>query len=863
VRRRSDLACIAITLLLFAALNAMLFDSGAYRRFLAPDSSTAAFVGALHRTAVASSDRTRDILVLGDSRIFSGFDAAAANGAAGPAYRFINAGVPGTTPRCWYVFDRALDPGASRYRAVVVPVDTYSDDDSAIGSVDGDDRAVDLHYIVYDTRTADIVRIANSFGSSEGRADALFQLLLRGPILRDDIQSFAADPGARIAQLRRGAAGGTPALRDGSLAGLRADFATDTLSAPPAYPPAQIAELERQVLYRPQASPAYARYRREWLGPIVARYRAAAIPVIFVRIPTRPMHRAPSPPPSGSLAVFARRDGAVLLDQHYDLSLETPDLFVDADHLNVQGAHLFSLWLGVNVANAIAAYKPAMRGEAPGTSTIGRDAESSEPSVSFAAAVVSALAIGVPMRFQSYEFFIFFIIVTALFFSIRAYGLRRVVLLAASWYFYARWNAWYLAVLVGLTATDYVFGLLIEGAAGGRRRLWLTLGVAANLLFLGTAKYADFLSGSLASLVGMRSDPWALHVLVPIGISFHTFQSISYLADIFRGKIKAVRRPLDYALYLAFFPQLLAGPIVRAGRFFREWYAKRPFANISSRDVSAGGLQVAIGLIKKTVIADRFAPAVDAYFQSPAAHPGWLAAVSAILAFSLQIYFDFSGYSDIAIGLARILGFRFPPNFRRPYLSWSVSEFWRRWHMTLSYWLRDYVYIPIGGSRDGTASTVRNLLVTMLLGGLWHGANWTFVVWGGYHGALLSLERVLRYNEFSKRRRNVAPFRILAAIGTFAVVSLGWVLFRSPSFAEAAGIFGMLFSGTMGASMLDGSLVVLTGIVVALEVVAETRVVRIRYTQVALRASIAALLLFVLEVASYPGEAAQFIYFRF
>ena len=238
----------------------------------------------------------------------------------------------------------------------------------------------------------------------------------------------------------------------------------------------------------------------------------------------------------------------------------------------------------------------------------------------------------------------------------------------------------------------------------------------------------------------MHGNPWLVNLFVPIGISFHTFQSISYLVDVYRGRTVAIRKPLDYALYLAFFPQLLAGPIVRAGLFFGELFTWRP---PGPQDVTYGLARAGFGLLKKTAIADQFAGVANGYFDAISSHPGSPAAWSAMFAFSMQIYFDFSGYSDIAIGCARMLGFVFPENFRMPYLATSVTDFWHRWHITLSTWLRDYLYIPLGGNRGGALATLRNLMITMLLGGLWHGAQWTFVAWGGVHGVALCIERLL------------------------------------------------------------------------------------------------------------------------
>ncbi|HEY1655951.1 MAG TPA: MBOAT family O-acyltransferase [Candidatus Tumulicola sp.] len=414
-----------------------------------------------------------------------------------------------------------------------------------------------------------------------------------------------------------------------------------------------------------------------------------------------------------------------------------------------------------------------------------------------------------------------------------------------------------------LTISDYAIAIALERAAPRARKIILSGGVAANLAFLGTFKYANFASGTVAALVGMHENPWLVRLIVPIGISFHTFQSISYLVDVYRGKMRAVRDPLGYALYLAFFPQLLAGPIVRAELFFSEFLAwRRPTA----RDIGYGCMRIGFGLFKKVGIADQFAPIGDAYFGSIASHPGALAAAGATFAFSMQIYFDFSGYTDIAIGCARIFGFAFPENFLQPYLASSITDFWHRWHVTLSTWLRDYLYIPLGGSRNGLSETIRNLMLTMLLGGLWHGAQWTFVAWGGFHGVLLCLERVLGIGHRQSRPSGVVYVARIAI--TFCAVCLGWVLFRAPGFVAAGEVYRQLFTGGWQGWPLQGWPAVLAGGTVlfgALRVWAQGRGFAWSWDALSLvpRAAILASLLLAIEVFSWPGAPATFIYFKF
>lgn len=795
--------------------------------------------------------------MVGDSRIYAGFNPAIATSAAGGATRFLNGGVPGTTPRCWFFFLRAVDPGTRRFRAIVIPVDTYGDDDSAIGSLDGDRREMDLHYIVFRVRPADIPKLARSFGDARARLNVATDLALRAPILRDDVQSFAQDPAARmraIARVRLSNPWDPRAAhpRTGSLSGLRTDFRRNVIDFPKSVPSGERDAIATQILNAVHSSPSYAVYRTRWLGPIVERYAAAGVPVIFVRIPARPAHRSAISNVGASLRRFAG-EGARLVDPSPYIALERPALFADHDHLDAAGSADFSRLLGADVARLLRT-----------SATFGRDpaAPSAGRSDSFFQGLHTLLGIGIPLPFQSYEFWLFFAVSVAVFYGVRP-RLRRGVLLIASYYFYARWNGWYVVFLLVLTVSDYAIAIAVERFAGRARRFALFAGVAANLAFLGAFKYANLATSTVAALVGMHANPWLVRLFVPIGISFHTFQSISYLADVYRGKLRPIRNVFDYALYLAFFPQLLAGPIVRAGLFFGELFSwKKPTAE----DVAYGCMRVAFGLVKKTCIADQFAPASDAYFGSVGSHPGALAAAGAVFAFSMQIYFDFSGYSDIAIGCARIFGFVFPENFAQPYLATSITDFWHRWHVTLSTWLRDYVYIPLGGNRDGAAATLRNLMFTMLLGGLWHGAQWTFVAWGAYHGVLLCIERVFGIGRSAGRLNGgLALVRICA---TFVAVSLGWVLFRAPGFSAAAQVYGQLFAGGFHGWLL-GTWQTELGAGLILFAVARTLVLRMRPAlswpslTPAAQAGILCALLFAVALFSWPGAPATFIYFKF
>src|SRR5579872_6282640 len=394
------------------------------------------------------------------------------------------------------------------------------------------------------------------------------------------------------------------------------------------------------------------------------------------------------------------------------------------------------------------------------------------------------------MLFNTPQFFLFLAVTIALFY-VSPKPLRRWILLIASYFFYMSWNWRFAPLLLSLTAIDYGAAIWMERVTSPRgRKVFLTLSLAANLGFLGFFKYYNFLAGMLAEALGRDAHAFALAIVLPLGISFHTFQSISYVVDVYRGEQKAIRNPIDYALFISFFPQLVAGPIVRAREFFSDLNAwKHP----SEEEVLRGVMLIVLGLTKKMAFADQFAQIADSYFQNLSAHPGGWAAWSGVFAFAMQIFFDFSGYTDMAIGMALLLGFHFPVNFMRPYLAFSVTDFWHRWHMSLSRWLRDYLYIPLGGNRHGRLMTYRNLMLTMLLGGLWHGASWNFVIWGGYHGGLLSVERMMGRREFEKKPS--AWLYPLRALITFALVCVGWVFFRAATFADSRYVLSQMIQG--------------------------------------------------------------------
>ncbi|MGH8355782.1 MAG: MBOAT family O-acyltransferase, partial [Pseudomonas sp.] len=363
---------------------------------------------------------------------------------------------------------------------------------------------------------------------------------------------------------------------------------------------------------------------------------------------------------------------------------------------------------------------------------------------------------------------------------------HNLLLLVASYAFYAWWRVDFLALFAAVTLWNYWIGLKV-GAAGVRSKpaqRWLLLGVALDLGVLGYFKYANFGVDSLNALMASFGlEPFILtHILLPIGISFYIFESISYIIDVYRGDTPATHNLIDFAAFVAIFPHLIAGPVLR----FKDLVDQFNHRSHSLDKFAEGCTRFMQGFVKKVFIADSLAPLADHFFglQDPSTGDAWLGA----LAYSAQLYFDFSGYSDMAIGLGLMMGFRFMENFNQPYISQSITEFWRRWHISLSTWLRDYLYISLGGNRGGTFATYRNLFLTMLLGGLWHGANWTYVLWGAWHGLWLAIERALNSDAAPRR------FNPLKWAFSFLLVVLGWVLFRAATLDDALRLYQAMFS---------------------------------------------------------------------
>jgi D-alanyl-lipoteichoic acid acyltransferase DltB (MBOAT superfamily) len=460
------------------------------------------------------------------------------------------------------------------------------------------------------------------------------------------------------------------------------------------------------------------------------------------------------------------------------------------------------------------------------------------------------------MLFTTFPFAVFLLTTLAAFY-ILPHSARRYLLLVASALFYMAWNAKFIILLFSLITVDYFAALWISRSRGHSRKVALLVSLGANLTMLGWFKYANFLRETWLSLFPPHRAIEPRNIVLPLGISFHTFQSISYVIDVYRGEQTVVTSYVDYALFVAFFPQLVAGPIVRAREFFRDlWHWKAP----TSAEWKDGITTVVIGITKKLLFADRFAVIANAYFAQPAAFPGLLPAWTGALAYALQIYFDFSGYTDIAIGVALLFGFHFPENFRRPYLAASITEFWRRWHITLSRWLRDYVYIPLGGNRHGRLQTYRNLMLTMLIGGLWHGASWNFVVWGGYHGALLAIERW-----FWRKETPRGLLRLPATVFTFLLVLIGWVFFRVKTFGGATWVIGQMFSRNPGHSVLHAWDWRLAGFAAVIAIAEEwySAVTRFMLNWRWARAAAAVVLLLAIEFFSAGDQPIPFVYFQF
>jgi len=462
------------------------------------------------------------------------------------------------------------------------------------------------------------------------------------------------------------------------------------------------------------------------------------------------------------------------------------------------------------------------------------------------------------MLFNSLQFPIFFAFVLLLNHLLRhKEGSRRWMLLIASAYFYGQWNWYYLILIYTTVIVDFTAGRHIYRHIHPRVALIVSLSV--NLGILSFFKYGNFFGSNITDALawlGLKAQWSELDFLLPVGISFYTFQSLSYTVDIYRQQLQPRKKFRDYALFVTFFPQLVAGPIVRASEFFRELDHK---LYVSKRSMQTGLSLIIIGLVKKVVFADNLAPIVEQAFSDPSGVSGWQLLI-AVYAFAFQIYFDFSGYTDIAIGAARSLGFRFPRNFNHPYTAYSIRDFWRRWHMTLSRWLRDYLYFSLGGNRKGRYRAMANVMTTMLLGGLWHGASWNFVVWGGLHAMYITIERLLG---------GLFKFRLPLAVHwfiSFQLVSFAWIFFRADDFATSSAIIlkiAYLGKEPLLAGVEAYQVVLLAALMAAHWAGARLRLRERFYTAKPLAWGVIAAIMLASLVIWAPSESTPFIYFQF
>ncbi len=392
------------------------------------------------------------------------------------------------------------------------------------------------------------------------------------------------------------------------------------------------------------------------------------------------------------------------------------------------------------------------------------------------------------MLFNSFEFLIFFILVTSLYFVI-PHNYRWALLLAASCIFYMFFIPVYIFILFFTIIIDYIAGILIENAQGLRRKQFLWMSLIANVGVLAIFKYYNFLNTNFTEMfswMGTTNPIPYLNIILPIGLSFHTFQAMSYTIEVYRGNQAAERHFGIYSLYVMFYPQLVAGPIERPQNLLQQFRTKHYF---EYNRVANGLKLMAWGLFKKAVIADRLSLMVDTVYSDPSNHYG-IAVILATVFFAFQIYCDFSGYSDMAIGSAQVMGFKLMTNFNRPYFSKTISEFWKRWHISLSTWFKDYLYIPLGGNKVAKSRWYFNLFITFMISGLWHGANWTFIIWGALHGGYLVFAIVTRnfrenFNKSIGLTKNLAIYKWTQSFLVFVLVCFAWIFFRAANIHDA------------------------------------------------------------------------------
>jgi alginate O-acetyltransferase complex protein AlgI len=473
------------------------------------------------------------------------------------------------------------------------------------------------------------------------------------------------------------------------------------------------------------------------------------------------------------------------------------------------------------------------------------------------------------LQFNSYIFAAFFVVVLAVYnLPVLSWTGQKVWLLVTSYLFYAAWDPVFIVLVWLSTIVDWTAAKWIADAPSQRRkRALLVASVIVNIGVLAYFKYGNFLrENAIAALhaIGVDYQPAPFDIVLPIGISFYTFHTLSYTLDVYLGRTKPWVGFLDFALYVTFFPALVAGPILRASQFLPQCREPR---RATSRQLAWGAALLVLGLFQKCVIADVvMAPAVDDVFATTG-HVGFVDAWTGTLAFAGQIACDFAGYSTCAIGIAMCLGFSLPDNFRFPYAAIGFSDFWRRWHISLSTWLRDYLYIPLGGNRSGPTRTHVNLMLTMLIGGLWHGASWTFVVWGGLHGAYLIGERVVERALPAGEWRRRASAQLAGAALTFILVCIAWVFFRAHTFDQAFALISGMFGAGGGPSVLDPSNypLVLAAIAALLAIhwVMRDRSLEDVVDRTPAAARALALGVMIVAIIVLQGKDRAFIYFQF
>lgn len=463
------------------------------------------------------------------------------------------------------------------------------------------------------------------------------------------------------------------------------------------------------------------------------------------------------------------------------------------------------------------------------------------------------------MIFNSLQFLVFFLVVTLAYFQLKKQHLRVWLLLIASCYFYMSFVPTYILILGATIVIDYFAGMLISGAKGARRKMWLVTSILANVGILVFYKYFNFLLGNLEPILAMVVPHYELpylNIILPIGLSFHTFQAMSYTIEVYRGQQPPERNFVVYALYVMFYPQLVAGPIERPQNMIHQFHEYREY---DWDNVKEGLARMAWGFFKKVVIADRISIAVDYAFLHQDTLSSWSLLLCAML-YSFQIYCDFSGYSDIALGSAKVMGINLMENFNEPYKARNITDFWGRWHVSLSSWFRDYVYIPLGGNRKGEGRRKRNALTIFLLSGLWHGANWTFVAWGALHGTLVTLFPGRKKGRVGEVKALIPVFIVL----NFLIVTLFWVFFRAIDIRHAVSYVGGILSfrgGGMGYGLNFAELLA-SILFIAIMLFRENRFKVHRITSDGLFAAYMAMMVVVCYLFGVFGET-QFIYFQF